>query len=105
MSDSITRITARRQLAAIGSESFDIGVLRQSGRMLLRERWSAEHVVSVLKWLRRENARGGQIFVSQHFEHALTLLDDHTSLAIFKLKLSGFDTAEIAQTYYRSYKT
>src|SRR6266851_10014075 len=98
MSDSITRITARRQLAAIGSESFDIGVLRQSGRMLLRERWSAEHVVSVLKWLRRENARGGQIFVRPHGEHALSLLDDLTSSAIFELKHSGFDPAVIVET-------
>jgi len=98
MSDSITRITARRQLAAMGSESFDIGVLRQSGRMLLRERWSAEHVVSVLKWLRRENARGGQIFVRPHGEHALSLLDDLTSSAIFELKHSGFDPAVIVET-------
>jgi hypothetical protein len=98
MSDSITSITARRQLAAMGSESFDIGVLRQSGRMLLRERWSAEHVVSVLKWLRRENARGGQIFVRPHGEHALSLLDDLTSSAIFELRHSGFDPAVIVET-------
>jgi hypothetical protein len=98
MGASITRITARSQLAAMGCESFDIGVLQESGRMLLRERWSVEHVESALKWLRRENARGAQIFVRPHGEHALTLLDDLTSSAILELKRSGFGPAVVVET-------
>ena len=91
MSASITRVAARRQLAAMGCDYFDIGILQQTGRMLLRERWSAEQVESALKWFRRENARGAQVFVRLHGEHALSLLDDVTSSAIFELKHSGFD--------------
>ncbi len=104
MSASITRIAARNQLAAMGCESFDIGVLQQRGRMLLRERWSAEHVESALKWLRPENARGAQIFVRPHGEHALSLLDDISSAAILELKHSGFDPAVIVETSRRNFQ-
>ena len=104
MSASLTRIAARKHLATMGCESFDIGVLQQSGRMLLRERWSPEHVESAIKWLRRENARGAQIFVRPHGEHALSLLDDLTSSAILELKHSGFDPAVIVETSQRNFQ-
>lgn len=104
MSASINRIAARNQLAAMGCESFDIGVLQQGGRMLLRERWSAEHAESALKWLRRENARGAQVFVRPHGEHALSLLDDLTCSAILELKRSGFDPAVVVETSRRNFQ-
>jgi hypothetical protein len=72
--------------------------------MLLRERWSAEQVESALKWLRRENARGAQIFVRPHGEHRLSLLDDLTSSAILELKHSGFDPAVVVETSQRNFQ-
>ncbi len=104
MSASITDIAARRQLAAMRCDAFDIGVLQQSGRMLLRERWSAEQIESELKWLRRENAGGAQIFVRPHGEHALSVLDDLTASAILTLKHSGFDPAVVVETSQRNFQ-
>ena len=63
MSASITRIAARSQLAAMACERFEIGILQQSGRMLIRDGWNADQVEAVINWLRRENARGAHIFV------------------------------------------
>jgi len=42
MSASITRITVRKQLAAMACERFEIGILQQSGRMLIRHRVVAQ---------------------------------------------------------------
>jgi hypothetical protein len=98
MSASITHIAALSQLAAMDCSCFDIGVFQQSGRMLLREGWSAGQVESAIKWLRRENARGAQIFVRPHGEHALSLLDDLSCSAILELKRSGFDPAVVVET-------
>jgi hypothetical protein len=91
MNASISCIAAGNQLAAMSYRCFVIGILQQSGRMLLRERWSAEDVGPALKWLRSENARGAHIFVRPHGEHVLSLLDDITSSAIVELRRAGFD--------------
>jgi len=104
MSASITRIAARNQLTAMGCACFDIGVLQESGRMLLRESWSTAQVEAAIKWLGRENACGAQIFVRPHGEHALSLLDDMTVYAILELKRSGFDPAVIVETSRRNFQ-
>ena len=104
MSASITRVLVRKQLSAMGCESFDIGVLQQCGRMLLRECWRPEQVAAALGWLARENARGAHIFVRPHGEHELTLLDDLASSAIIKLKHSGFAPAVIIETSPRNFQ-
>jgi hypothetical protein len=44
MSASITRITVRKQLAAMGCERFEIGILQQIGRMLIRTVSSPKHL-------------------------------------------------------------
>ena len=44
MSEEITRKIVARQLAAMRASRFEIGVLQQTGRMLLREGWSAGQV-------------------------------------------------------------
>jgi hypothetical protein len=103
MSASITRVAARNQLAAMGCACFDIGVLQESWRMLLRESWSTAQVEAAIKWLGRENACGAQIFVRPHGEHALSLLDDLTFYAILELKRSGFDPAVIVETSRRNF--
>jgi len=43
MSASITRITVRKQLAAMVCERFEIGILQQSGRMLISTVSSPKH--------------------------------------------------------------
>ena len=43
MSASITRITVRKQLAAMACERFEIGILQQSGRTLIRTVSSPKH--------------------------------------------------------------
>lgn len=98
MSTEITRGIVTRQLAAMASGRFDIGVLQRSGRMLLRENWSADRIEAALKWLRHENARGAHIVLRPHGEHALSLIDDLTRAAIAEMTRSGFEPAVVTET-------
>jgi hypothetical protein len=98
MSAPVTERIVIAQLSAMGCEAFDIGVLRQSGRMLLRERWTQQQIVAAVPWLKHENARGGHIFVRPHGEHALSLLDDLTAEAVAAMEASGFEPAVVVET-------
>jgi RepB DNA-primase from phage plasmid len=98
MNTSLTHIAVQRQLAAMGCDSYDIGVLQSRGRMLLREGRSARWIEHALGWLRRENARGAQIFVRPHGEHCLTLIDDLDASAILELRHSGFGPSVVVET-------
>jgi RepB DNA-primase N-terminal domain len=98
MSIEITRDMVSRQLAAMNSDSFDIGVLRRGGRMLLCEGWTSQQIEAAIRWLRHENARDAEIFVRPHGAHNLTLIDDLNVTAIAEMKKSGFEPAAILET-------
>ncbi|MHB8384765.1 MAG: hypothetical protein ACYDC3_20810 [Candidatus Binataceae bacterium] len=48
MNASITIIAVRNQLAGMGCDRFDIGVLRPNARMLLREGWSPDQIIAAI---------------------------------------------------------
>jgi hypothetical protein len=98
MSSDITRCQVRRQLAAMGCDYFEIGVLRADGRMLLREGWTARQIDQEIQRLRRENARGAHIFVRPHGTHALSLVDDLGVDAIARMTDAGFRPALVVET-------
>jgi hypothetical protein len=98
MSASVTRSVVRKQLCAMGCELFEIGVLRMDSRMLLRSGWTADQIDAALAWLRRENARGAQIFVRPHGAHALSLVDDLNAEALARMTDDGFQPAVVVET-------
>jgi hypothetical protein len=98
MSSVITRSQVRRQLAAMASDYFDIGILRPDGRMLLREAWTVRQIEEAVQRLRRENARGAHIFVRPHGTHALSLVDDLGLDAIARMTNAGFQPALVVET-------
>jgi hypothetical protein len=66
----------RDQLRAMGCESFDIGIKRDTGEMMLREGQGAREIEATIKWLRHENAEGGHTYVQLAETHSLSLIDD-----------------------------
>jgi len=86
-----------RQLAAMACQSFEVGVLRPNGRMLLRE-WTAEQIDIAVGWLRRENAYGAHIYIRPYGAHALGLVDDLSADSLKRMKESGFEPALVVET-------
>jgi len=97
-SSVIARNSVMRQLAAMACESFDIGVLRPDGRMLLREGWAAEQICNALSWFRRENAYGAHIYIRPAGAHALSLVDDLSADSLKRMKEAGFEPALVVET-------
>jgi hypothetical protein len=89
---------AMDQLEALGVASFDIGVKRCDGTMLLREGWGAKQVLKSLLWLRRENLNRGHIYVRPAGRHGLSLVDDLKPDALVRMKAEGFAPAAIVET-------
>ena len=98
MSASTTQSVVRKQLCAMGCKLFEIGVLRMDDQMLLRSGWRSDHIDAALAWLRRENARGAQIFVRPHGTHGLSLVDDLSAEAIAQMTQGGFQPAVVVET-------
>jgi hypothetical protein len=82
----------------MGCKSFDIGVLHQDGRMLLRECWSEEQIESVFSWLRHQNARSAHIYVRPSGAHELSLVDDLSAEVISQMTDAGFQPALVVET-------
>jgi hypothetical protein len=104
MSASITRSAVRKQLSAMGCKLFEIGVLYQDGRMLLRTGWSVERIDGALGWLSRENVRGAHIFVRPCGGGALSLIDDLSASGIATIKQSGFEPALVVETSVHNFQ-
>jgi hypothetical protein len=98
MSASVTLNAIRRQIAAMGCERFDIGVLRPDGKMLLREGWLPGDIVNAIGWLRHENSAGGHIYIRPAGPHALTLIDDLTREGIERMSAEGCEPALVVET-------
>ena len=79
-------------------ELFEIGVLQVDGQVLLPNGWSADPIDSALGRLRRENARGAQIFVRPRGTHALSLVDDLSAETIPRITDAGFHPAAVTET-------
>jgi hypothetical protein len=94
---SRTHEAVERQIAAMGCERFDIGVLRSDGKMLLREGWLSGDIVNATGWLRHENAEGAQIYIRPAGPHALTLIDDLTRETIERMSAEGCEPALVVE--------
>jgi len=104
MSSVITRSQVRRQLAAMGCDYLDIGILRPDGRMLLREAWTIAHIEEAIQRLRRENVRGAHIFVRPHGIHAMSLVDDLSIGTIARMTDAGFQPALLVETSRQNFQ-
>jgi hypothetical protein len=98
MSASITRSVVRKQLSAMSCKLFEIGVLHQDEQMSLRSGWTLEQIEAALGWLRRENARGAEIFVRPHGANTLSLIDDLSAETIARMARNGFQPAVVVET-------
>lgn len=93
-------LAARRQLQAMGAERFEVGIRDgTTGRMLTRT-WTAEETLKALPWLKRENAKGADIYIRPAGEQnqGLILADDLTRGALERLKQDGLTPAAIVET-------
>jgi hypothetical protein len=107
-----TTTAVQRQIAAMGSQVFEVGVFDPTvtndkgeveGRMLLRTYDTNTLLKSVL-WLRSQNAKGNHIYIRPHGEHSLTLVDDLTAAAVKQMKSDGYAPALVVETSPKNFQ-
>lgn len=102
---SAERVTDRtenavlQQIDAMGCPRYEIGVRDQKGRMLLRT-WTPAELQKSLSWLKRENAKGADIFIRPAGDKnsGLILLDDLSRSRLEQMKHEGCAPAAIIET-------
>jgi hypothetical protein len=92
-------VAARRQLDAMGVASFEVGIRDQAGRMLIRT-WSKAEALQSMAWLKRENARGADVYVRPAGESnsGLVLVDDLNRGQLARMQAAGMTPASVTET-------
>lgn len=88
-----------QQIEAMGCPRYEIGVRDQKGRMLLRT-WTPNELQKSLSWLKRENAKGADIFIRPAGDKnsGLILLDDLSRQRLEQMKQEGCAPAAVIET-------
>jgi hypothetical protein len=98
----------RRQIVAMGSEVFEIGLFKpdasESEPVMLPRVWDQNALVRSIGWLRHQNRDGRNIYVRPKGEHNLSLIDDLTLDAVAALTPSGFAPALVVETSPGNYQ-
>ncbi len=100
----------RKQIAAMNSRVFEIGLFRMPGSLgedaagMLPRAWDSETLLRSVPWLRLENMRGRNIYIRPQGEHHLSLVDDLSRSAINRMKDEGFEPAAIVETSPRNFQ-
>jgi hypothetical protein len=93
-----TQEAVRRQVEAMGSERFEVGVFDASTERMIPRVWDRDTVLKSVAWLRYENLNGRNIYIRPAGEHHLSLVDDLKGAAIQKMKKEGFVPAVLVET-------
>jgi hypothetical protein len=100
-----TYLAVRRQLEAMGAEGYEIGIRDQQGRMMTRT-WSKAEVLKSVGWLKRENAKGSDIYIRPAGEESqgLVLVDDISQANVHQMKTAGLEPAAVLETSPQNYQ-
>src|SRR5262245_3095317 len=99
-----------RQVRAMGTEEFEIGLFKPSTDRaasepeMLPRVWNAHTVIKSVPWLKFQNRDGRNIYIRPRGEHALSLVDDLSIEALHRMRDSGFTPAIIVETSPRNFQ-
>lgn len=100
MVNSRTQQDIERQLIALQSSLYEVGVLFYDGDHKPEMRtWTKGGLIQSLNWLKYENAElGGNIQIRPKGEHQYSVVDDLTQQGLAKMELHGYSPCCVVQT-------
>jgi RepB DNA-primase from phage plasmid len=103
-----TAAAVERQVVAMGSELFEIGLYKPDAgpreSVMIPRVWDGETILKSISWLRHQNRDGRNIYIRPKGEHDLSLVDDLTKDALSAMSDSGFDPALVVETSPGNYQ-
>jgi hypothetical protein len=100
-----TYLAAKRQIEAMNCGLFEVGIRNQAGKMLIRS-WDKVDILNAIPWLKRENAKGADIYVRPAGDknQGLILVDDLNQAQIGRMKADGYEPAVTVETSPQNYQ-
>ena len=99
-----TVLAVKRQLKGMDANSYELGIKdTKTGKMMLRT-WTAEKVEKSVPWLKRENARGSDIYIRPEGSQGLVLIDDIGRGTIDRMEADGIEPAAVIETSPMNYQ-
>lgn len=100
-----TYLAVRRQLDGMQCKKYEVGIRDKQGRMMSRH-WSREEVLKSVDFLKRENAKGADIYIrpSGEMNQGLILIDDLNQAQLEQMKQTGLAPAVTVETSPHNYQ-
>jgi hypothetical protein len=100
-----TYLAVRRHLEAMHCDHYEIGIRDRDGKMLIRN-WSQDETLKSVAWLKRENAKGADIYVRPAGDknQGLILVDDLNQATIARMKHDDYAPAAVVETSPLNYQ-
>ena len=100
-----TYLAVRRQLQAMNCHAHEVGIRDRQGRMMTRT-WTSAEVLKSVAWLKRENAKGADIYIRPAGEQnpGLILVDDLNQAQLERMKAKGVEPAAVVETSPENYQ-
>ena len=94
-----TYLAVQRQLNGMNCKSYEVGIRNREGKMMIRD-WSKDEVLKSVSWLKRENARGADIYIRPggNQNQGLILVDDLNKSQLDNMKSKGFEASVVVET-------
>jgi hypothetical protein len=105
---SKTAAAVQHQIAAMGSELFEVGLYNPSAgpseSVMIPRVWDAGTIVKSVPWLRHQNRQGRNVYVRPKGEHDMSMVDDLTADAVSTMRQAGYNPAVIVETSPGNYQ-
>jgi len=93
-----TREAVQRQIAAMGADRYEVVILHAKTGQQTKREWSAAELMAGVQWLKRLNARGGDILVRPLGGPELSLIASLDADGLNKLRSHGLAPAVTVET-------
>ena len=92
-----TYIAVQRQLKAMAADKYEVGILDQDEKMMLRT-WSAQQILDSLRFLKFQNMQRCHIYVRPKGNQGLVMMDDATQAVVKRLHNDGLNPACVIES-------
>jgi hypothetical protein len=100
-----TREAVQRQIAAMGAERYEVVITHAKTGQQTKREWSAAELMAGVQWLKRVNARGGDILVRPLGGPELRLIASLDADGLDKLRSKGLASAVTVETCHGQFDT
>jgi hypothetical protein len=99
-----TLAAVEKQIMAMDCDFYEIGMRNAKSGKFMNRRWSKLQILDALSWLKRQNAKGEDIYIKPGHESGLIIVDDLNADSIHRMRHDRFNPAALIETSPNNYQ-